>query len=129
MTDNIDSIYMQPGVHLEGPYISHEKRGAHRESVLRVPDRGMSDLESVYGNLDQCRLFTLAPELPGALGVISELVKRNIVVSVGKSCTTTYIYSSPSPIGTSLLSNNSVLIGELLFGEGENHMDSWYMLP
>ncbi len=38
-------------------------------------------------------------------------------------------YNSSSQIGTPLLPNNSVLIREVSFGEGEHHMCSWYLLP
>src|SRR5579859_6233519 len=53
------------GIHLEGPYISLAKRGAHLPSWLRVPDESETEqlLALTNGHL---RLLTLAPELPGA---------------------------------------------------------------
>lgn len=37
-----------------------------------------------YGNMDNVKIITVAPELKNALPVIDELSKRNIIVSVGK---------------------------------------------
>ena len=52
------------GIHLEGPFLSHGKRGAHPENRLLPPDIGLFDrmVEAAEGYV---RLITLAPELPG----------------------------------------------------------------
>lgn len=72
------------GIHIEGPFISKEKKGAHSESLIKSDlSRGWDDVYEVYGDLDNVSIFTLAPELPGALSVIKELTKRNIRVSLG----------------------------------------------
>jgi N-acetylglucosamine-6-phosphate deacetylase len=70
------------GIHLEGPYISLERRGAHPPSWLRVPDRAETErvLELTRGYL---RLITLAPELPGAEEMILRLVETGVTVSIG----------------------------------------------
>jgi N-acetylglucosamine-6-phosphate deacetylase len=72
------------GLHLEGPYISVKRRGAHVPSWLRVPN--VEEIERVLtlagGHL---RLITLAPELPGAAAVIRRLVEAGITVSIGHS--------------------------------------------
>ncbi len=70
------------GVHVEGPYLSPQRAGAHNPALLRPPsveeyDRWL-DSKSV-------RLFTLAPELPGALALVEHLAARGIVVSAGHS--------------------------------------------
>jgi len=72
------------GVHLEGPFISCEKRGAHDDSLI-VPNlaRGMDDIRRVYGSLDNAVIVTLAPELPGAIDVIQQLTSLGITVSLG----------------------------------------------
>ena len=70
------------GVHLEGPYISQNKRGAQNPSAIRNPD--INELEEIidqYGDL--VKIVTLAPELDGAVEAIQFLKKRNIVVSAG----------------------------------------------
>jgi N-acetylglucosamine-6-phosphate deacetylase len=73
------------GLHVEGPFLNPERKGAHRAEYLRPPSlqeyAGVSRAQGV-------RLVTLAPELPGALPVIVELVGRGVVVSAGHSMAT-----------------------------------------
>jgi N-acetylglucosamine-6-phosphate deacetylase len=68
------------GVHIEGPFISSAYRGAHDPSQLRPPS-----IEEARPWLEagDVRWFTLAPELPGALPLISFLVGRGVRVSIG----------------------------------------------
>lgn len=72
------------GVHLEGPFISHEKRGAHPSQCILPITRGMDDLEATYGDLDHVAIVTLAPELENAMPVIRSLRERGITVSIGQ---------------------------------------------
>ena len=76
-----------PGVHLEGPFISQEKKGAHPEQFLRTfrGSGGMGRLLEVYGGLDNVSMVTLAPELDGSQSVVEELSQRGITVSLGGS--------------------------------------------
>lgn len=70
------------GIHLEGPYISADKRGAHLPSWLRSPDR--AETERVLALTDgYLRVVTLAPELPGAAEMVSRLIDAGIIVSIG----------------------------------------------
>ncbi|KAL0993722.1 hypothetical protein UPYG_G00112430 [Umbra pygmaea] len=74
------------GFHLEGPFISLEKKGAHPEEYLRsFLSDGMSDLIETYGTLDNVAMVTLAPELPNSQTVVRELTQRGITVSLGHS--------------------------------------------
>lgn len=74
------------GFHLEGPFISAEKKGAHPEKYLRTfKSKGLEDLMEVYGSLDDVAIVTLAPELPGSQSVVRELSRRGISVSLGHS--------------------------------------------
>ncbi|XP_018091976.1 N-acetylglucosamine-6-phosphate deacetylase isoform X2 [Xenopus laevis] len=74
------------GVHLEGPYISREKKGAHPERCLRsFSERGFPDLLDTYGTLENVSIVTLAPEMERSKEVIKELVQRGICVSLGHS--------------------------------------------
>ncbi|XP_053131692.1 N-acetylglucosamine-6-phosphate deacetylase isoform X2 [Hemicordylus capensis] len=74
------------GVHLEGPFISKEKRGAHPEHCLRTFEMGaFQELLATYGCLDCVRIVTLAPEMKRSKEVIQELTKRGICVSLGHS--------------------------------------------
>ena len=73
------------GVHLEGPFISKEKRGAHPEDLIQSYDSGIQDLINMYGMLNNVSIITLAPELPHSCEVIHELMRRGIKVSLGHS--------------------------------------------
>ncbi|KAK2587018.1 hypothetical protein KPH14_010980 [Odynerus spinipes] len=73
------------GIHLEGPFISPSKKGAHPEECIKKFENGFATLIDMYGTLDNVCLVTLAPEIPNAMSVINELSKRNIKVSVGHS--------------------------------------------
>jgi N-acetylglucosamine-6-phosphate deacetylase len=73
------------GVHLEGPFINREKKGAHCEGFIR-DELSQRDLEDCYGSLDNVCIVTLAPELKGGMETIEWLVKtKKIVVSLGHS--------------------------------------------
>ena len=70
------------GIHLEGPYISVARRGAHQPSWLRMPnDSETEQLLALTGK--HLRLVTLAPELPGAPAMIRRLVDAGVTVSMG----------------------------------------------
>ncbi len=71
------------GWHLEGPWLAPERVGAHRPKSLARPDRAR--LPQVLDRAHGVVLVTLAPELPGALELIAELVDRGVVVSLGHS--------------------------------------------
>ncbi|XP_069381655.1 N-acetylglucosamine-6-phosphate deacetylase isoform X2 [Paralichthys olivaceus] len=74
------------GFHLEGPFISVEKKGAHSEQFLRTfQSGGIDDLMETYGGLDNVAMVTLAPELAGSQSVVRELCQRGITVSLGHS--------------------------------------------
>ncbi|CAG02276.1 unnamed protein product, partial [Tetraodon nigroviridis] len=72
------------GLHLEGPFISVKKRGAHPEQFLRTFRRGgLKDLLEVYGSLDKVAMVTLAPELEHSQSVVRELSQRGVAVVPG----------------------------------------------
>jgi N-acetylglucosamine-6-phosphate deacetylase len=73
------------GLHLEGPFLNPQKRGAHNPAYLRLPD-----LPSVarWSPESGVRLVTLAPELPGALDAIRALRARGVVVGASHSMAT-----------------------------------------
>ncbi|XP_036421990.1 N-acetylglucosamine-6-phosphate deacetylase [Colossoma macropomum] len=74
------------GLHLEGPFINEEKRGAHPPKFIRPFKKGgVADLTEVYGTLDNVVLVTVAPELTNSGPAIRELVGRGITVSLGHS--------------------------------------------
>jgi N-acetylglucosamine-6-phosphate deacetylase len=68
------------GVHVEGPFINPAYRGTHSEQLVRLPN---IDEAARWVDEGDIRYVTLAPELPGALDLISLLVKRGVRVSMG----------------------------------------------
>jgi N-acetylglucosamine-6-phosphate deacetylase len=70
------------GVHLEGPFISLEKRGAHAAAHVARPD---TELLAHLLDLGPVRMITLAPELEDADRLISLAANRGVVVSAGHS--------------------------------------------
>jgi N-acetylglucosamine-6-phosphate deacetylase len=70
------------GLHLEGPFLAPERRGAHAEAHLVAPDPALVDGWSRDAGV---AIVTLAPELPGALDLARHLADRGIVVSMGHS--------------------------------------------
>lgn len=74
------------GVHVEGPFISKEKKGAHPiDCIIGFGEGKMKTVEDMYGDLTNVKLITLAPEHQYADEVIRELTARGIVVSLGHS--------------------------------------------
>jgi N-acetylglucosamine-6-phosphate deacetylase len=73
------------GAHLEGPFLSAHRAGAHPVARLRPPDLELARWLLAAGPVS---MVTLAPELPGALELVALLVERAIVVSMGHSAAT-----------------------------------------
>ncbi len=71
------------GVHIEGPYFSREKPGAHRLDLIRNPQRVEWEPWLAFEGL--VTQMTVAPELPGALELYEELAGRGIIASGGHS--------------------------------------------
>ncbi|KAJ8676646.1 hypothetical protein QAD02_012433 [Eretmocerus hayati] len=73
------------GIHVEGPFISPSKKGAHPEQCIKTFTEGFKTLKEVYGSLDNICYVTLAPEIDNAMEVIKDLRKNDVKVSVGHS--------------------------------------------
>lgn len=74
------------GIHMEGPYISPEDgpRGAHPREWTR--EASVDDFERRQDAAGgRIRLVTLAPEVPGALGLVEHLVGAGVRVAIGHS--------------------------------------------
>jgi len=72
------------GIHMEGPYINPEKKGAQKEDdIKKISIEEFLEFNQASGNL--IRLVTIAPEIPGAIGLIKYLYKQGIITSVGHS--------------------------------------------
>lgn len=72
------------GIHLEGPFLSPDHRGAHDESLLTSPEPADVDalVAAAQGHLVQ---VTIAPELPGARAAIERFRRAGVRVAVGHS--------------------------------------------
>jgi N-acetylglucosamine-6-phosphate deacetylase len=70
------------GLHLEGPFLSPAKRGAHPVECLRTPSQ--EEIER-WWPAEGVAMVTLAPDLPGAVELTRELTARGIVVAAGHS--------------------------------------------
>jgi N-acetylglucosamine-6-phosphate deacetylase len=72
------------GIHLEGPFISHSRRGVHPPENLLPPSVAAFERfwQAARGHI---RVMTIAPELPGAVEVIAEAAARGVCVSLGHS--------------------------------------------
>ena len=123
------------GLHLEGPFLNPDKRGAHNPAYLRPPS--LPAIASWYPD-QGVRLVTLAPELPGALDVVRALAARGVVVSAGHSAATlqqaragieagitygTHLFNAMPPLGHrepglagALLTDSRVAVGIIADG-------------
>jgi N-acetylglucosamine-6-phosphate deacetylase len=72
------------GIHLEGPFLSHLKRGVHTDALLEAPSIELFDRfwQAAEGHI---RLMTIAPELPGATALITHATNLGVRCSLGHS--------------------------------------------
>jgi N-acetylglucosamine-6-phosphate deacetylase len=123
------------GLHIEGPMLAATRHGAHPRDLLRQPDTALiHGWSRAFGVL----VVTLAPELGGALELITTLAGRGVVVSIGHTdCTAaqfaagvaagaryvTHLFNAmrpfthrdPGPIGATL-ADDSVVAGLICDG-------------
>ena len=92
------------GVHVEGPFLSAARHGAHDPALLRDPTPEAVDalIEAAPGLL---RMHTLAPERPGALAAIRRLVDAGVLVSVGHSDATAEQTEAAADAGARLVTH------------------------
>jgi len=74
------------GIHVEGPYLSSKRPGAHDLKNLQTPNATLNKLLLRYAT--SITKITLAPELPGALALIRSLTERGISASAGHTAGT-----------------------------------------
>jgi N-acetylglucosamine-6-phosphate deacetylase len=72
------------GIHIEGPFLSPHKKGAHPEHLLQTPSIELFDRmwQAAEGKI---RLMTIASELPDAPEVIKHAASLGVRVSLGHS--------------------------------------------
>jgi N-acetylglucosamine-6-phosphate deacetylase len=84
-TSDGDPAQAKPlGIHLEGPFLSHKRRGVHPPENLVTPTLEVFERlwQAARGHV---RMLTIAPEIPGAMEVIAEAARRHVCVSIGHS--------------------------------------------
>ncbi len=80
-----NSVQARPlGIHLEGPFLSHKRRGVHPPENLVAPTVEIFERlwQAARGHV---RMLTIAPEVTGAMEVIAEAARRKVCVSIGHS--------------------------------------------
>lgn len=84
LLQNKEKIARPIGIHLEGPFLSHAKRGVQPAEHLLEPDIATFDrlFDAAQGHV---HLMTLAPELPGAVELAAHATSRGVRVSMGHS--------------------------------------------
>ena len=99
------------GLHFEGPMLNPQRRGAHCLDHLLQPG---PEVIAGWSRHVGVALVTIAPELPGAMGVIAELAQRGVVVAAGHTNATagvakaglaagmtavTHLFNAMAPLG------------------------------
>lgn len=72
------------GVHVEGPFINPEKRGAQATSYIREVDLGEAR-ELLAAARNHIKIMTLAPELKNSISLIEMLGEKDVIPSMGHS--------------------------------------------
>jgi N-acetylglucosamine-6-phosphate deacetylase len=91
-------------VHLEGPFISPARRGAHNQAwIIRPSPAAVGSLLEAGGGL--LRVVTLAPEVPGALDAVDRLTAAGVLVSVGHSDATAEQVSAAAARGARMVTH------------------------
>jgi N-acetylglucosamine-6-phosphate deacetylase len=72
------------GIHMEGPYLNKELKGAMNESYLWNPTA--ESWETIWeASRGHIKIMTIAPELPGAIDVMRAAAGKGVVLSIGHS--------------------------------------------
>ena len=98
------SCARMPGTHLEGPYFDMVEKGAQDPRYIRDPEPRHYNalLEAADGLIKR---WSVAPERPGAMEFIEEMVKQGIVVSAAHTAATYEIMSEAYDRGLNLLTH------------------------
>jgi N-acetylglucosamine-6-phosphate deacetylase len=130
------------GIHLEGPWLNRQCKGAHDESLLAEP--AAADVQRMMAAAGRhLRMVTIAPELPGGLDAVRTLAAAGVVVAVGHTAAdasvvdealaagaamATHLFNgmplmahrAPGPVGALLTSSSDVVLELICDG---HHVD------
>jgi len=83
-SDDTGSRARPLGVHLEGPFLSHAKRGVHPPTLLQPASRDLFERmwQAAGGRVS---VMTVAPEIEGAIDLMAEASRLGVCVSLGHS--------------------------------------------
>lgn len=70
------------GIHLEGPFISKARCGAHDPETLLEPDTGTVD-KLLRAGQGAIRMVTIAPELYGGIKAVRQLAESGVIAAIG----------------------------------------------
>jgi len=70
------------GIHIEGPYLNVEHKGAQQKDLIRKPDE--AEYKKWLG-IEAVKLITIAPEIEKALELIDLGVEKNVEFAIGHS--------------------------------------------
>ncbi|GAA0506594.1 N-acetylglucosamine-6-phosphate deacetylase [Saccharopolyspora thermophila] len=70
------------GIHLEGPFLSAARCGAHDPAILRAPETAAVQ-QLLDAGRGAVRMVTLAPELPNSVNAVRQLVDHGVIAAVG----------------------------------------------
>ena len=105
------------GIHLEGPYLSHARCGAHDPNLLRTPT-----IAEVQTLLDAgqgfIKMITIAPELDGALEVIEYSAKSGVIAAIGHSQSDAATAQSAIDRGASVVTHFNNAMPKVVDGPG-----------
>ncbi|MFC7789776.1 N-acetylglucosamine-6-phosphate deacetylase [Microbacterium sp. MAHUQ-60] len=92
------------GSHLEGPFLDPGHHGAHAPSLLRHPDP--FDIARLLGaGRGTVRQVTLAPELPGGIDAVRQIVASGAAVAVGHTDADAAVARAAFEAGASILTH------------------------
>ena len=92
------------GVHLEGPFISPGRRGAHNQSWIIPPSPAAVD-EMLAAGSGLVSVVTLAPERDGGLAAVERLTAAGVLVSVGHSDATARQVAAAAAAGARMVTH------------------------
>jgi N-acetylglucosamine-6-phosphate deacetylase len=88
------------GIHLEGPFLSAARRGAHDPRYLIPPDVALFERLHAAAR-GWLRMITIAPELPGATEVIRAAAQAGVIAAAGHTDASAAVTSAAVDAGVS----------------------------
>lgn len=118
------------GIHLEGPYLSPKKSGAHNQQLLRSPEIGEIQVFLELGR-GFISMVTIAPELDNALPVIEFLLSQGVVAAIGHTAATPLEVKAAIDAGAQVVThfNNAMVKMDLTVDSAAEYLLKHSSLP